>query len=104
MSQERVLSIIRAFGVSETDVEVYIFLAKKGPQIGRELSKALNKNKQQVVRSLKELHRKNLVIATMENSPRFQAVPFERVLDLFIKTRMEEAKYFQKDKEGLIFP
>jgi len=92
------------FGLSEEDVDVYIFLAKRGPKIERELSKALNKNKQQVYRSLKELRQKQLVFTTIESSARFQAVPFEKVLDLFVRSKIKEAKQLLHNKKEILSP
>ena len=91
-------------GLSETDAKIYTFLAKKGPLIGRELSKALGVNKQQIYRSIFQLRNKGLVNATSERSIRFQAVPFEKVLDLFVKSRIEEAEHIQRDKNKLLSP
>jgi predicted transcriptional regulator len=102
MDQERILQIIKGFGLSDSDFDVYFLLSKKGPRIGRELSKELNRNKKQIYRSLKELQSKSLVTATLENSKRFQAVPFEQVIDLFVKSRIEQAKQLQKDKKGVV--
>jgi predicted transcriptional regulator len=41
LSLERVLKTLEGFGLSRTDAEVYVYLAKKGSKKGRELANAL---------------------------------------------------------------
>ncbi len=95
------LSIFKGFGLSETDIAVYTFLEKEGPRIGRELPGPLRKNRRQIYRSLKELQTKNLVTLSAERSTRFQAVPFETVIDLFVKSTIKEAKRLKKEQLDL---
>ena len=102
MSQERVLKTLIDIGLSQTDAQVYLFLSRKGPQKGRTISKALNMNKQQLYPCLKNLQSKGIVNATIEFPARFSAVPFEKVLDLFIKAKLEEAQRIQQNKEKIL--
>jgi sugar-specific transcriptional regulator TrmB len=102
MSQEKVLKTLRDLGLTRLDTEVYIYLAKKGPQKGIEISKALKVQKQQLYRSLKNLQKKAIVSATLERPARFSAVPFEKVLDLFIRAKLEEAQNIQTEKSKLL--
>ena len=102
MSQEKVLQTLSDLGLTRLDTKVYIYLAKKGPQKGREISKALKVQKQQLYRSLKNLQKKAIVSATLERPARFSAVPFEKVLDLFIRAKLEEAHNIQIEKNKLL--
>lgn len=102
MSQEKVLKTLRDLGLTRLDTEVYIYLAKKGPQKGKEISKALKVQKQQLYRSLKNLQKKAIVSATLERPARFSAVPFEKALDLFIRAKLEEAQNIQTEKNRLL--
>ncbi len=90
------------FGLSEMDVQVYVFLAKVGPQKARDISKALGIYKQKLYPSLKNLQSKGVVSATLEQPARFSAVQFEKVLDLFIKAKIEEAQIIQQEKAELL--
>ena len=96
------LRTLESFGLKRVDAEVYVYLAKKGPQKGKEISKALKVQKPQLYRSLKNLQSKAIVSATLERPARFSAVSFEKVLDLFIRAKMEEAQAIQHEKSKLV--
>jgi sugar-specific transcriptional regulator TrmB len=102
LSQERILRILACFGLTRTDIKVYISLAKKGPQKGEDLRNSLNMQKQQLYPSLKSLQSKGVVTATIERPAIFSALPFEKVLDLLIKTNIEKAEHMIHSKEKLL--
>ena len=102
MSQEEVLKTLSDLGMTRLDSRVYIYLAKKGPLKGKEISKGLKVQRQQVYRSLKFLQSKAVVSATLERPARFSAVSFEKVLDLFIRAKLEEAQNIQQEKSKLL--
>ena len=102
LSQEKVLKTLRDLGLTRLDSKIYIYLAKKGSKKGIEISKALKVQKQQIYSSLKKLQKKAIVSATLEHPARFSAVPFERVLDLFIRAKLEEAQNIQTEKKKLL--
>lgn len=102
MSQEGVLKTLVSFGFTEIDAQVYVFLAKKGAQKGRDICKALKITKQQLYPSLKNLKKMGIVSSTLEHPARFSAIPFEKVLDLFIKAKMEETQRLQKSKDEIL--
>ena len=84
------------------DSQVYLFLAKKGPQKGKDITKALKINRPQLYRSLKSLQGKGIVSSTLQRPARFSAVPFEEALDMFIKAKMEEAQRLQQNKSEML--
>lgn len=90
------------FGLTQVDAQVYVFLAKKGAQKGRDICKALEITKQQLYPSLKNLQKKGIVSSTLEHPARFSAIPFERVLDLFIKAKIEETQRLQQSKDEIL--
>jgi len=102
MSQERVLKALLSLGLTEMDAKVYIFLAKKGLQKAIDIAKSLRMNKEQLYRSLKKLQSKGIVTATLEHPARFSALPFEKVLDLFVKAKMEEAEEIKQNKDEIL--
>jgi sugar-specific transcriptional regulator TrmB len=102
VSQEKVLQTLSDLGLTRLDTQVYIYLAKKGPQKGIEISKGLKVQRQQLYRSLKCLQKKAIVSATLERPARFSAVPFEQVLDLFVKAKLQEAQNIQAEKNKLL--
>jgi sugar-specific transcriptional regulator TrmB len=93
---------LRNFGLSEKEAEVYIFLGKRGALKGSEITRQLKMNKGQVYRILKGLQKKGLVETTLEYPTRFIAVPFEKVVDSFIKSKREEVALIEKTKKELL--
>jgi sugar-specific transcriptional regulator TrmB len=102
LSQEQVLKTLVSFGLTQIDAQVYVFLAKKGAQKGRDIRKALKITKQQLYPSLKNLQKMGIVSSTMEHPARFTAIPFEKVLDLFIRARVEETQRLQQSKAEIL--
>ena len=102
MSQEHVTKILIDLGLTQKDSEVYIFLAKKGSMKARDILKALGMNKVQLYRSLKNLQNKGMVESTLEFPARFTAVSFEKVLDLFIKAKKDEAQNIEKNRNAML--
>ena len=102
MSLERVLKTLEGFGLSRIDAEVYVYLAKKGPKKGRELANALQVTKQQLYPSLKNLKNKGIVTANLERPALFSAVDFEKVLELLIEIKVEQAKVIKETKKELL--
>jgi sugar-specific transcriptional regulator TrmB len=102
LSQEQVIKTLVGLGLTHIDARVYIFLAKKGPIKAGDAAKALRIKRQQFYRSLKNLQSKAIVSATLERPARFSAVSFEKVIDLFIRAKLEEAKKIEHDKTALL--
>jgi sugar-specific transcriptional regulator TrmB len=102
LSLERVLKTLECLGLSRTDSEVYVYLAKKGPQKGRELTKALQITKQQLYPSLQKLKSKGIVIASLKRPTLFSAVSFEQLLYVLVKIKVEQAKVIEETKKELL--
>lgn len=82
MSLERIIQALISLGLTRTDAEVYVYIAKKGSQESSDLCKSLNYSKRQISDSLNSL--KNMGLVT-EADARFFALPFEEVLNLLIE-------------------
>ena len=102
MSQEKVFRTLSDLGLTHLDTKVFIYLSKKGPRKGIEISKALRVQKQPLYRSLKNLQKKAIVSVTLERPARFSSITFEQVLDLFVKAKLEEAQNIQTEKNKLL--
>lgn len=102
MSLERVLKTLEGLGLSRTDAEVYVYLAKKGLKNGRELADALQVTKQQLYPSLKNLRNKGVVTVSLEHPTLFSAVAFEKVVELLIAIKVEQAKAIKETKKELL--
>jgi DNA-binding transcriptional regulator GbsR (MarR family) len=72
-----------SLGLTRTDAEVYVYLAKKESQTLGDLCKALNYSKRQLSSSLNGLKNKGLVT---EADNRFFALPFDEALDFLIES------------------
>ncbi len=89
-------------GLTETEALVYLYLTKEGPKNVREVGEALKLYRQQLYRSLGKMQSKGIVKASQEYPARFSAVPFDKVLDIFIEVNIEEAKYLMQNKKELL--
>ncbi len=89
-------------GITETDSEIYLFLAEEGPQKGRKIGVTLNLYKQQLYRRLKRLQEKGMVSSTLERPALFSAVPLETVLEVLIEAKKEQALALQNSKKELL--
>jgi sugar-specific transcriptional regulator TrmB len=102
LSLERVLKTLEGFGLSRTDAEVYVYLAKKGSKKGRELANALQITKQQLYPALTNLKNKGIVTVSRERPALFSAIAFEKVLELLITIKMDQAKAIKETKKELL--
>jgi sugar-specific transcriptional regulator TrmB len=97
-----VIKALRDLGLSDLDAKVYIFLGKKGLQKGQDIARSLKVHKQQVYRSLKNLQEKGIVSATLDHPACYSAEPFQKVIDLFIRAKMEEAQHLRQSKDAIL--
>ncbi|HEX9261685.1 MAG TPA: helix-turn-helix domain-containing protein [Candidatus Bathyarchaeia archaeon] len=102
MNQEALTKALTRLGFTEIDAEIYLLLAKEGPQQGRSIAKSLELYKQQLYRSLKRLQKKGVVNASLERPAHFSAVSLEKVLDFLIEAKKEQALALQENREELL--
>jgi sugar-specific transcriptional regulator TrmB len=102
LGEETIKNVLKNFGLTEKEAEVYIFLAKHGVLRGGEIAKGIKTDKAEVYRILKSLQTKGLVESTLEAPTRFIAVKFETILDLFVKAKRDEATLIESTKKDLL--
>jgi sugar-specific transcriptional regulator TrmB len=102
LSLERILKALVSLGLSQTDAQIYIYLATEGPAKARRIINGVQINKRQVYRSLKRLQNKGITIANDERPFEYTALSFEMVLDLLMEVKREAANALQASKEELI--
>ena len=102
MSAESVKRVLKKFGLTEKESEIYVFLARNGMHKGGEIANILKMHKGQVYRILKSLQSRGLVEMTLEVPTHFTAVSFARVLDSNIRMMREEATSLQNERKELI--
>ncbi len=96
------MNALEEFGLSRADAEVYVYLAKQGPKKGGALANDLQVAKQQLYPILKNLKNKGVVTVSLERPALFSAVAFEKVIELLIAIKIEQAKAFEEIKKELM--
>lgn len=96
------MKTIMSLGLSETDAQVYVFLALNGPHKAKEITEKMNLYKKQLYRSLNILKDKDVVKATVDFPAVFSAVPFEVFLDLLAEIKKEQAQALLEVREDLL--
>ena len=102
MERVCVFKSLAGLGLDENEVHIYLYLTNEGPQKARNIGKALNMSTQRIYRSLRKMRVKGIVNTSSEHPACFSAVPFDIVLDLFIRAKIEVAKNMMENKEELL--
>lgn len=102
MSLERIIEALVGLGLSRTDAEVYVHIAIKGPETARKISDSLSINRRQIYRSLKMLQGKGIAMVNSEVPSEFSVLPFERVVDILLEMKHNQAKSLEESKAVLI--
>jgi sugar-specific transcriptional regulator TrmB len=99
MSLERIIKALINLGLSRSEADVYVFIAKKGSQKVIDLTRNLNYSKHKISTTLKTLTTKELV---SKDGTMFFALPFEEALELLINQEKEQAKSIEESKKQLL--
>jgi sugar-specific transcriptional regulator TrmB len=102
LSREKVLDLLESLGLTEPSAHIYIFLSKKGPQRALDIARSLKLPRQTLYRAIKSLESKGIITATLEHPAKFSAIPFDKVLDLFVKAKAEEVHRIKQGKKGFL--
>jgi sugar-specific transcriptional regulator TrmB len=89
-------------GFTEIEADVYIHLTREGPKKISEIATALELYRRRLHHVLKKLQSKGIIRSSQECPNTFLAVSFNKVLDIFIKANIEEAKRMMQNKEELL--
>jgi sugar-specific transcriptional regulator TrmB len=102
LSLELIIEALIGLGLSRTDAEVYVHLAIKGPETARKISDSLSINRRQIYRSLKSLQSKGIAMGISKFRSEFYALPFEKVVDILLELKHNQAKSLEESKAVLI--
>jgi sugar-specific transcriptional regulator TrmB/CBS domain-containing protein len=102
MGEEEILQFLKDLGLSKTESDIYLFLAKRGPLSASFVAKKLRMERVHAYRKFKRLQEKGFVTATLERPTRFRVVPLEELLDFFINAKKTEISNLEKRREKLI--
>lgn len=76
-------------------------MAKTGPSKASEVARAVQINRTETYRTIRNLQRRGLVEATLERPVRFQSVPFGRCLQILIDERKARLRILEQRGENL---
>jgi sugar-specific transcriptional regulator TrmB len=96
------MKALKSLGLAETEANVYVYLAKKGPLEEKDLAKTLKLTERHICFSLERLLTKGMVSAIPERSTKYSAIGFEKVLDQFMKATQKQAKALQESREEIL--
>ena len=84
---EEIVAQLVDYGLSKNEARVVTFLAKRGAEKASLVARALKLNRTETYRTMRNLQRRGLVEASLEQPVRFQAAPFSRCLSILITER-----------------
>jgi len=102
VSKEKILTTLTDLGLKKTEAKIYFYLAKKGPKKAKEIARDIGVTKQRLYPILKDLQHKTVINCSLDRPAKFSAISYEKILDLFAKTKLEEAKIIQENKNRIL--
>ncbi len=97
-----IFNLLTKLGLSETETQIYLHLATRGPEVAKDITTELNLPKRQVNHSLKVLAQKHLVAQPEEVVDYYAAVPFEEVLSGLQATTLEDAIRIEQKRQDAL--
>ena len=102
MSEKDVTKFLQLLGLSNREIQVYMFLAKSGVQSTSFVAKRLKMERVQAYRTFKKLQEKGFIEATLERPTRFTIVAFNVLIDNFINAKKNEVSNLSDQKQDLL--
>ena len=102
MSLERVLRVLKEFRISETEANIYVYLAKKGSKSNVQLAKTLKMSLRQLNPTLQKLESRGLIMTSSSRATIFLALPFEKVLECLVHIKEQKAQEINEKKVELL--
>lgn len=85
-------------GLSEGEIEVYVLLSSGGPQKAPDIACVLKMYEREIKQILEHLKIKGIVTENTRRPLWFEAIPFEKALDLLLKAHLKEARQIEQNK------
>jgi sugar-specific transcriptional regulator TrmB len=102
MSYKRIVKALANLGLSEIEAEIYIHLAKEGPQEILGITEALGIRKHQIYNNLRNLQKKGLLKQKSKRSRQFDVKPFQTTIDLLINTRLKNMQSIEQSRQEIL--
>jgi len=96
-----IVAELQEYGLTRNEARVLVFLAKTGPSKASEAARAVQINRTETYRTIRNLQRRGLVEATLERPVRLQSVPFDRCLSILIDERKAKLRILEQRGEAL---
>jgi len=96
-----IVAELQEYGLTRNEARVLLFLAKTGPSKASEAARAVQINRTETYRTIRNLQRRGLVEATLERPVRLQSVPFDRCLNILIDERKAKLRILEQRGEAL---
>jgi len=96
-----IVAELQEYGLTRNEARVLVFLAKTGPSKASEAARAVQINRTETYRTIRNLQRRGLVEATLERPVRLQSVPFDRCISILIDERKARLKILEQRGEIL---
>lgn len=96
-----IVAELQEYGLTRNEARVLVFLAKTGPSKASEVARAVEINRTETYRTIRNLQRRGLVEATLERPVRFQSVPFDRCLQILVDERKARLRILEERGENL---
>ncbi len=97
-----VVAELQEYGLTRNEGRVLVFLAKTGPSKASEVARAVQINRTETYRTIRNLQRRGLVEATLERPVRFQSVSFDRCLGVLIDEKKAKLRILEQRGENLL--
>ena len=90
------------FGLTPNEAKVYIYLAKYGHRRAVEIAKSIHIPRTETYHLLSSLQNKGLVTATFQHPIKFNAVPFDKALNILIEIEKDRLRNFERKEKDLL--
>lgn len=102
MSLQRVLRTLTSFGLTTKEAEVYVHLAREGPQKPEDAARSLKLDESIVTLALHRLEGKEIVNRICGKSNVYSALPFEKAIEILVKWHLEETRILEQNRDEIL--
>ena len=100
--EEEIKAEMFGMGLSSNEGRIYLHLAKTGPQRAREVSECLSIHRTETYHLLSSLLNKGLLTATFQHPVQFEAVSFEKALNILTDIERDKVKSIERKRPHLL--
>lgn len=101
-SLDTIEDTLQKLGLSKNEIRVYLYLARSGMLKASEISEIISLHRTETYRILRDLEKTGLVSSVFEKPLKFVATPFEKALDILIKSKKLRLELLERKKRDLV--